>query len=54
MHTNTDTYDEQDRTWTGTWTCNMDMKAWTWICIMDMEMDKHHGFQNAEKKFSPP
>ncbi len=26
--------------------------AWTWS--MDMEMDKHHGCQNADKKFSLP
>jgi hypothetical protein len=35
---------------------NMDNKhgheAWTWTCTMDMVMDKHLGYQNADKKFS--
>jgi hypothetical protein len=25
----------------------------TWTCTRDMEMDKHHGCRNADKKFSP-
>jgi hypothetical protein len=36
---------------------NMDVQhgheAWTYTCTMDMEMDKHHGCQNADKKFIP-
>ncbi len=35
---------------------NMDVQhgyeAWTWTCTMDMEMDKHHGCRNTDKKFS--
>jgi ABC-type nickel/cobalt efflux system permease component RcnA len=33
---NIQTYGEQERTWTG-----------TWICSMDMEMYKHHRCRNA-------
>jgi hypothetical protein len=36
---------------------NMDVQrgheAWKWTCTIDMEMDKHHGCRNADKKFSP-
>jgi hypothetical protein len=36
---------------------NMDVQrwheAWIWTCTMDMEMEKHHGCRNADKKFSP-
>jgi hypothetical protein len=27
-------------------------EAWTWTYTMDIEMDKHHGCRNADKKFS--
>jgi hypothetical protein len=46
--------------WTRTCTVDKDMHRgqghapWTWTCTMDMdiEMDIHHGCQNADKKFS--